>query len=196
MPETEPQFCPTSTHLSTHPWQTPTYGHRPILMSPIDYFVLEPFRPLWLGYFKWKGIWLSQMVNIISHFPVHDGLIFVLIGWSRKQPHFHSRASVCPNSKGEGINVHKVNINIRNTEEAVWGSQYSSRLLYRPRPIWLHTVWWPRGVLWPEYCLWGVSYFYYPTILISVHYNAMVFISWQEGSIAPKILPTPNASLS
>ena len=25
---------------------------------------------------------------------------------------------------------------------------------------------WPRGVLWPEYCLCGVSYFYYPTMII------------------------------
>ena len=58
--------------------------------------------------------------------------------------------------------------NIRNTEEAVWGPQYSPRLLYWPRPVGPQSVWWPRGVLWPEYGLWGVSYFYYPTIFISM----------------------------
>ena len=51
------------------------------------------------------------------------------------------------------------------------------------------------GVLWPEYCLWGVSYFDYPTLLIYLHYDAMVFISWQEGmncnrnTSNPQILP-------
>ena len=54
--------------------------------------------------------------------------------------------------------------NIRNTEKAVWGPLYFPRLLYWPRPIGLLSVWWPRSELWPEYSLWGVSYFYYPTI--------------------------------
>ena len=53
------------------------------------------------------------------------------------------------------LSIDCCSINIRNTEEAVWGSQYSPRLLY-----------WPRGVMGREYCLWGVSYFYYPTIPI------------------------------
>ena len=71
-------------------------------------------------------------------------------------------------------------INIRNTEEAVWGSQYSPKLLYWWRLIVLWSVWWPRGVLWPEYCLCGVSFFYYPTISIlyeSYYYWEVVF-SW------------------
>ena len=57
---------------------------------------------------------------------------------------------------------------------------------------------WQRSVLWPEYCLWVwcVSYFYYPTILMSLHYNAIVFISLQEGNIATGILPSPHPSLS
>ena len=54
--------------------------------------------------------------------------------------------------------------NIRNTEEAVWGPQYSPRPSYWPRPVGSQSVWWPWGVFWPKYCLWGVSYFYYPNI--------------------------------
>ena len=46
----------------------------------------------------------------------------------------------------------------------------------------------PRGVLRPEYCLWGVSYFYYPT--------SCIYFSWQERCIATGILPTPNTPLS
>ena len=53
-------------------------------------------------------------------------------------------------------------------EEAVWGAQYCPRLLYWPRSIGPQSVYQPRGALWPEFCLWGVSYFYYPTIFISV----------------------------
>ena len=59
----------------------------------------------------------------------------------------------------------RCNIDIRNTGGSM-GPQYSPRLLYWPRPIGLGSVWWPWGVLWPKYCLWGVSYFYYPTIPI------------------------------
>ena len=86
--------------------------------------------------------------------------------------------------------------NTRNTKEAVWGTQYSPRLSCWSRPIGLQSVWWPRGVLWPEYCLWGVSYFYYPTIFMLCSCNAIIFIFWKERSIAARILPTPNTSLS
>ena len=85
---------------------------------------------------------------------------------------------------------------IRKTEEAVWGSQYSPRPSYCPRPIGPRSVWWPRGVLWHKYCLWGVSYIYYPPLFMLYNCNAIVFIFWQEGSIATGILPTPNTSLS
>ena len=56
--------------------------------------------------------------------------------------------------------------NIRNTEKAVWGPQYSPSLSYWPRPVGPRSVWWPKGVLWPDYCFWGVSYFSYPTIIM------------------------------
>ena len=88
------------------------------------------------------------------------------------------------------------NTNIRNIGEAVWGPQYSPRLLYWPRPIGPWSVWWPWGVLWPKYWLWDVSYFYYPTTFMLCGCNAITFIFWQEGSIATGILPTPNTSLS
>ena len=99
-------------------------------------------------------------------------------------------------------------INIRNSEEAVllfflnlfylsWIYTRISKIASLHRvPQYSPRLLWPRGVLWTEYCLWGVSYFYYPTLSSSLHYSAMVFISWWEGSIASGILPTPNTSLS
>ena len=81
-------------------------------------------------------------------------------------------------------------INIRNTEEAVWGPQYSPRLSYWPRPI-------------------GQSVYYGPSTASEVFLNfttqlyaclcndnVIVFISWQEGSIATGILPSHNTPLS
>ena len=92
-----------------------------------------------------------------------------------------------------------MNNDIRNTEKAVWGPQYSPRPLYWPRPIGRRSVWWPRGVLWPEYCLWGVSYFYYPTIFISVQSlcNILIYIIdkrevLQQEYSKPPILPSPH----
>ena len=52
-------------------------------------------------------------------------------------------------------------------------------------------------VLWPEYCLWGVSYFCYLTIFISVHYNAIFSYTdkrevLQQEYSQPPILPSPH----
>ena len=55
-----------------------------------------------------------------------------------------------------------MSLDIRNTSEAVWGSQYSPMLLYWPRRIGQWSVWLPSIVAWelPLRC----SYFYYQTI--------------------------------
>ena len=77
----------------------------------------------------------------------------------------------------------KDDINIRNTEEAVWGPQYSPRLSCWPRSIGPRSVWWPRGVVWSEYCLWGVSYIYYPTIPIFQCYLYIYALSSDEPEV-------------
>ena len=77
-------------------------------------------------------------------------------------------------------------IDIRNTKEAVWGPQHSTRLLYWPRPLGPRSVWWLKGVLWPEYCLWGVSYFYYPTIPFSSVYFLFALFSDEPEVFLPE----------
>ena len=77
---------------------------------------------------------------------------------------------------------------IRNTEEAAWVSQYSQGLSFWPRPY-------AKGCIVAWVVVLRCFFFYYPTIY-SCNYNARVFISWQDGSIATGILSTLNTPLS
>ena len=91
-----------------------------------------------------------------------------------------------------------ISINIRNTEEAVWGPQYSPRLSYWPRPIALRSLWWPRGfiVAWilPLRCilLWLPNYINVYAIILQKfsHFGKREVL--QEKYSQPPILPSPH----